>query len=107
MGVRLRLSSAKPPLLLLLNSKARAPIDRQSVNNPATEADFQAFKEGQIEVTESAEHAAVAKEAHVVEEVWLGKQMKKRNAEKSGVDPATGEDRSKATDSSRSGSSQT
>ena len=53
-------------------------MNRMPVNRPATEADFTAFKEGQIEVTESAERAVVAKEAHVVEEVSLGKQVTER-----------------------------
>jgi stress response protein YsnF len=38
----------------------------------------EAFKEGEIEVTESAERAVVAKEAHVVEEVSLGKEVTER-----------------------------
>lgn len=53
-------------------------VQRTPVNRPATEADFTAFKEGQVEVTESAERAVVAKEAHVVEEVSLGKQVTER-----------------------------
>nr|GFD15439.1 hypothetical protein [Tanacetum cinerariifolium] len=42
------------------------------------EPDFQAFKESEIEVTESAERAVVGKEAHVVEEVSLGKEVSER-----------------------------
>lgn len=48
---------------------ARRPVDR-----PVSEADLQAFKEGTIEVTESAEEPIVAKQAHVVEEVVVSKQ---------------------------------
>jgi uncharacterized protein (TIGR02271 family) len=53
-------------------------VNRTPVDRPATEADFQAFKEGEIEVTESAERAVVGKEAHVVEEVSLGKEVSER-----------------------------
>ncbi|MBC6609931.1 DUF2382 domain-containing protein [Hymenobacter sp. BT507] len=53
-------------------------VDRKPVDRPATEADFAAFKEGNIEVTESAERAVVGKEARVVEEVTLGKEVTER-----------------------------
>lgn len=53
-------------------------VNRKPVNRAATEADFTAFKEGDITLTESAERAVVAKEAHVVEEVSLGKQVTER-----------------------------
>lgn len=48
---------------------ARRPVDR-----PVSDADLQAFKEGTIEITESAEEPIVAKQAHVVEEVVVSKQ---------------------------------
>jgi uncharacterized protein (TIGR02271 family) len=53
-------------------------IERHPVDRPATEADFNAFKEGDIEITESAERAVVGKEARVVEEVTLGKEVTER-----------------------------
>ncbi|MBX0291405.1 YsnF/AvaK domain-containing protein [Hymenobacter sp. HSC-4F20] len=53
-------------------------VERRPVDRPATEADFAAFKEGEIEITESAERAVVAKEARVVEEVSLGKEVTER-----------------------------
>ena len=53
-------------------------IERTPVNRPATEADFTNFKEGTIEVTEHAERAVVAKEARVVEEVSLDKEVTER-----------------------------
>lgn len=53
-------------------------VDRKPVDRPATEADFATFKEGNIEVTESAERAVVGKEARVVEEVTLGKEVTER-----------------------------
>ncbi|WP_035566897.1 YsnF/AvaK domain-containing protein [Hymenobacter sp. IS2118] len=53
-------------------------VQRRDVNRPATEADFAAFKEGEISVTESAERAVVAKEARVVGEVSIDKQVTER-----------------------------
>ncbi|MDQ3711352.1 MAG: YsnF/AvaK domain-containing protein [Acidobacteriota bacterium] len=47
----------------------RRPVDRAVENAPA------AFKEGTIEVTEMAEVPVVSKEAHVVEEVVVGKNV--------------------------------
>ena len=54
-------------------------IQRNAVNRPATEADFQAFKEGTVELTETAEEAVVSKQARVVEEVTVGKDVSERN----------------------------
>lgn len=53
-------------------------VNRTAVNRPATEADFAAFKEGEISITESAERAVVAKEARVVGEVSIGKTATER-----------------------------
>lgn len=53
-------------------------VERRPVDRPATDADFAAFKEGEIEITESAERAVVGKEARVVEEVSLGKEVTER-----------------------------
>ncbi len=54
-------------------------VERRPVNRAATEADFEAFKEGAIELTESAEVPVVSKTARVVEEVIVGKQVSDRN----------------------------
>jgi len=53
-------------------------VQRTPVNRPASEADFQAFKEGSIELTESAEEAVISKQARVVEEVVVGKDVTER-----------------------------
>lgn len=53
-------------------------VERHAVNRAATEADFAAFKEGTIEMTESAEEAVVSKTARVVEEVVIGKGVSER-----------------------------
>ncbi len=47
----------------------RRPVDRAVENAPA------AFREGTIEITEMAEVPVVTKEAHVVEEVVIGKNV--------------------------------
>lgn len=54
-------------------------IQRNAVNRPATEADFQAFKEGTVELTETAEEAVVSKQARVVEEITVGKDISERS----------------------------
>jgi uncharacterized protein (TIGR02271 family) len=54
-------------------------VQRRDVNRPATEADFNAFKEGEISITEQAERAVVAKEARVVGEVTVGKEVTERD----------------------------
>lgn len=53
-------------------------VNREAVNRPATDADFNAFKEGTIELKETAEVPVVQKEARVVEEVTLGKEASER-----------------------------
>jgi uncharacterized protein (TIGR02271 family) len=53
-------------------------VERRPVNRAVTDADVSAFKEGTIEVTETAEEAVVAKQARVVEEVVVGKQVEER-----------------------------
>lgn len=55
-----------------------ANVQRRTVDRPATEADFAAFKEGSIEVRETAEEAVVSKSARVVGEVEIGKTSSER-----------------------------
>jgi len=50
-------------------------VERRPVNRPATEADFNTFKEGTIEMRETQEEAVVAKDARVVEEIHLRKDV--------------------------------
>lgn len=78
-GVRLRSRIVERPVEANVRLREEhVVVNRTPVDRPATEADFQAFKEGEIEVTESAERAVVGKEAHVVEEVSLGKEVTER-----------------------------
>ncbi|HYN85704.1 MAG TPA: DUF2382 domain-containing protein [Pyrinomonadaceae bacterium] len=55
----------------------RVRVERRPVDRPAGDADA-AFREGSIEVTERAEVPVVAKEARVVEEVVVGKEVAER-----------------------------
>jgi len=52
--------------------------ERHPVDRPATEGDLSSFREGEIELTERGEVPVVNKEARVVEEVSLGKQVEER-----------------------------
>jgi len=53
----------------------RVNVERNPVNREATSADFDTFKEGTIELTERKEVPVVNKEARVVEEVSLNKEV--------------------------------
>lgn len=50
-------------------------VNRRPVNREVTNADLTGFKEGDIELTERAEVAVVDKQARVVEEVVVGKNV--------------------------------
>jgi uncharacterized protein (TIGR02271 family) len=56
----------------------RATVERRPVNREATEADFSNFKEGSVELRDTAEEAVVGKTARVVEEVLVGKKVSER-----------------------------
>jgi stress response protein YsnF len=53
----------------------KVTVERTPVDRAATDADLRNFKEGQIEMTETSEVADVRKEARVVEEVKLSKNV--------------------------------
>ena len=50
-------------------------IERDSADRSATTGDFETFKKGEIEITEHAEVPIVNKEARVVEEINIGKEV--------------------------------
>jgi uncharacterized protein (TIGR02271 family) len=50
-------------------------VERRPVDRPATEADLNAFREGTIEVRETQEQPVIAKNARVVEEVHINKDV--------------------------------
>ena len=53
-------------------------LNRHAVDRAVTDADLSSFKEGDISITERAEVPVVAKEARVVEEVVVGKNVTER-----------------------------
>lgn len=56
----------------------RVRVERRPVNRAATDADLSAGREQVLEVQEFAEEAVVAKQARVVEEVRVGKEVSER-----------------------------
>jgi uncharacterized protein (TIGR02271 family) len=56
----------------------RAHVERRAIDRPATEADFNQLRDGSIEVRETIEEPVVSKQARVVEEVEVGKDMRER-----------------------------
>jgi uncharacterized protein (TIGR02271 family) len=53
-------------------------VERRPVDRPARPGDIEAFREGTIEVTEHDEEAVVSKDARVVEEVVISKDVDER-----------------------------
>lgn len=81
-GIRVFQRVRETPVSQSLNLREEhVRIERQPVDKPATEADLAAFKEGSIELRETAEEAVVAKTARVVEEVVIGKEVSQRTEE--------------------------
>ena len=54
-------------------------VERTPVNRPVSSADLDAFKEGTIELTEHAEVPVINKEARVIEEISLEKEVTERD----------------------------
>ena len=78
-GVRVIQRMTQTPVRELLRLREeRAVVERHPVDRPATPADFQAFREGTIELRETVEEPVVSKTAHVVEEVVVGKRVEER-----------------------------
>jgi uncharacterized protein (TIGR02271 family) len=57
----------------------RVTIERTPVNRPATESDLSTFRDGEIEVRERAEVPVVNKQARVVEEINVRKDVHERD----------------------------
>jgi hypothetical protein len=53
-------------------------VDRRPVDRPASQADLAGLGEGTVEVTATAEEPVVSKQARVVEEVVVGKEVSER-----------------------------
>ncbi|MFN2392172.1 MAG: YsnF/AvaK domain-containing protein [Pyrinomonadaceae bacterium] len=56
----------------------RVNVERHPVNRDVTDSDLANFKEGEINVTTRAEEAVVGKQARIVEEVEIGKEVNER-----------------------------
>jgi uncharacterized protein (TIGR02271 family) len=75
-GVRLRSRIVERPVEESLRLREEyVRVQRNPVDRPATSADLDNFQEGTIEMRESAEIPVVSKEARVVEEVSIGKEV--------------------------------
>jgi uncharacterized protein (TIGR02271 family) len=79
-GVRMRSRIVERPVEEHLRLREEhVHVERNPVNRPATEKDFQNFKEGDKTITEHAERAIVNKEARVVEEIKIGKHTEEHD----------------------------
>jgi uncharacterized protein (TIGR02271 family) len=78
-GVRVRSRVIERPVEEMVRLREeRVRVERRPVNRPVTEADLRAFREGTIEVTERAEEPVVSKQARIIEEVAVGKDVAER-----------------------------
>jgi len=78
-GVRVRTEVTERPVEEQVSLREEhVHVERRPVDRAATDADFTTFKEGEFELTETAEEAVVAKQARVIEEVVIGKDATER-----------------------------
>jgi stress response protein YsnF len=79
-GVRLRSRIIEKPVEESIRLREEhVHVDREQVNRPVTEMDRAAFRDRDIELTERSEVPVVNKEARVVEEVKISKDVTERN----------------------------
>jgi len=79
-GVRVRSRIVERPVEETLRLREEhVRVDRQDVNRPVSESDRSAFQDRDIELTERAEVPVVNKEARVVEEIRISKDVDERN----------------------------
>ena len=79
-GVRLRSRIVERPIEESIRLREeRVNVERNTVDRPATDADFSNFEERDIEMVERAEVPVVNKQARVVEEVSLNKEVEERS----------------------------
>lgn len=78
-GVRVRSHIVEKPVEEHLRLRQeRVIVNRHPVNRAVTDADMTNFKQGDFEITERGEEAVVSKQARVVEEIEIGKQVEER-----------------------------
>jgi len=79
-GARVRSRIVEKPVEETLRLRhERVNIERNPVNRPASESDMRNFRKGEIDATERAEVPVVNKEARVVEEVKIKKEVGERS----------------------------
>jgi uncharacterized protein (TIGR02271 family) len=79
-GVRVRSRIVEKPVEEQVRlRKEHVRVEREAVNRPLNEGDRDAFRERNIELTERSEVPVVNKEARVVEEVRVSKEVNERN----------------------------
>lgn len=78
-GVRIHTHVSERPVEEQVTLRDEAVrVERRPVDRPAGDADMSAFKEGTLEVTETDEEAVVSKQARVIEEVVIEKDVDDR-----------------------------
>lgn len=78
-GVRVTKNIVEKPVEEMIRLKEEhVTVNRNPVDKPVQEGSFAPFQEGSIELTERAEVPVVAKEARVVEEIFIGKDVEHR-----------------------------
>jgi stress response protein YsnF len=78
-GARITTNIVEKPVEETVNLREEhVHIERTPVDRPVSSSDLDTFKEGQIELTEHAEVPVVNKEARVVEEVNISKDVEER-----------------------------
>jgi stress response protein YsnF len=79
-GVRVRSRIVEQPVEEHIRLREEhVHVERQPVDRPVSDADMRSFREGDIELTERSEVPVVNKEARVVEEVRISKDVEERD----------------------------
>ena len=74
-GVKVKTTVTETPVEADIHlHEEHVKVKRRAVDRPVTDGDLAAFREGTIELKESAEEAVVSKKARVIEEVVLSKE---------------------------------
>ncbi len=78
-GVRVRTRVVERPVEEVVRLREeRVNVERRPVNRAVTDSDLNAFREGEFELKGRSEEAVVAKQARVVEEVAINKEVGER-----------------------------
>lgn len=78
-GVRIKSNITEKPVQETVQLKEEhVTVDRKTVDKPVQNSSFAPFEESTIELTEHAEVPVVAKEARVIEEISVGKDVEHR-----------------------------